>query len=330
MPKPHDSIAKWLFSQPAYAASELGLLLPAGLVQALDGSSLTVEPGSFIDEELGSSHSDLLYSVEFAGRPAFVYFLFEHQSSVSGLMALRLLRYMVRIWDRYLAQHPEVTALPPIVPVVLHHSASGWTQSTRFHDFIVPRLGELPELAKHVPDFEFLLDDISHQTNDVLLGRDQAAAVRAVLWAMRDARNARRLLDNLPYWSHVLAELLADAAGYEALVRLLRYILEVAEEATFDQVRRRVIETVGVDAEKAMATIAEQLRQEGRQLGRREGEAKGRQEERRRVLLKLLRVRFGEIPADALARVEAADAEQLDRWAERVVTAESLDEVLNA
>ena len=46
------------------------------------------------------------------------------------------------------------------------------------------------------------------------------------------------------------------------------------------------------------------------------------------TVLKLLRLRFQDLPEDVLARVEAATTDQLDLWAERILTAETLDEVL--
>ena len=58
--------------------------------------------------------------------------------------------------------------------------------------------------------------------------------------------------------------------------------------------------------------------------GRAEGEARGRAE----LVLKLLTLRFGRLPAEAEARVRAASIEQLDAFAERVLSAKSLDEVL--
>lgn len=46
------------------------------------------------------------------------------------------------------------------------------------------------------------------------------------------------------------------------------------------------------------------------------------------LILKLLTKRFGSVPLAARARVEAAASEQLDAWAERVLTASTLDDVL--
>lgn len=71
--------------------------------------------------------------------------------------------------------------------------------------------------------------------------------------------------------------------------------------------------------EKGMQKGIERGRQEGQQLGRQEGE--------QRALLRLLEARFGVLTAAVTARVRAADADQLERWMPRVLTAASADEV---
>jgi hypothetical protein len=47
------------------------------------------------------------------------------------------------------------------------------------------------------------------------------------------------------------------------------------------------------------------------------------------MLLKLLGKRFGALPEDAVARVNAAGPAELDAWVDRVLTAASLAEVLS-
>ena len=54
-----------------------------------------------------------------------------------------------------------------------------------------------------------------------------------------------------------------------------------------------------------------------------------RKEGERSLLLRLLRSRFGELPAAAVARIEAADIADLERWGERILGAGTLDEVLD-
>jgi hypothetical protein len=49
----------------------------------------------------------------------------------------------------------------------------------------------------------------------------------------------------------------------------------------------------------------------------------------RALLLRLLRARFGELPAATVARIEDAEVATIERWGERVLTAKSLEEVLD-
>ena len=65
----------------------------------------------------------------------------------------------------------------------------------------------------------------------------------------------------------------------------------------------------------------------GRAEGRAEGEAKGKAEGKAELLLRLLRRKYGRVPAGVTKRLRGAASGDLDRWAERVVTEASLDEV---
>jgi len=57
--------------------------------------------------------------------------------------------------------------------------------------------------------------------------------------------------------------------------------------------------------------------------------SEGRKEGERSLLLRLLHSRFGELPAAAVARIEAADIADIERWGERVLGARTLAEVLD-
>ena len=69
-------------------------------------------------------------------------------------------------------------------------------------------------------------------------------------------------------------------------------------------------------------------RAEERREGRDEGRKEGRKDGECRLLLRLLRARFGELPAATVARVEAAELGDLERWAIRVLSAQTVAEVL--
>ncbi|MEM7589663.1 MAG: Rpn family recombination-promoting nuclease/putative transposase, partial [Myxococcota bacterium] len=108
---PHDALFKEVFSNPANAASELKFLLPPAIARQLDLSCLTLQPGEFIDKQLRGRQSDLLFSVAIKGpakrRQAFVYVLYEHLSSHprDPFFLLRILVYMVRIWEQFVKQN---------------------------------------------------------------------------------------------------------------------------------------------------------------------------------------------------------------------------------
>lgn len=71
---------------------------------------------------------------------------------------------------------------------------------------------------------------------------------------------------------------------------------------------------------QAMATLSERLRAEGMAEGMEQGE--------RAFLARQIVRRFGPLTAETRARLEKADQQQLEIWADRILDAESLEQVL--
>ncbi len=71
----------------------------------------------------------------------------------------------------------------------------------------------------------------------------------------------------------------------------------------------------------------QQGRLEGRQEGRLEGRQEGRQEGEAEFLIHLLERRFGQIGETMRERIEAADTRTLLIWGERILTAQTIEEV---
>jgi flagellar biosynthesis/type III secretory pathway protein FliH len=68
-------------------------------------------------------------------------------------------------------------------------------------------------------------------------------------------------------------------------------------------------------------------REQGRNEGREQGRNEGREQGKRDLLVNLLRLKFGELPALIVERVAGAGREQVEAWAARVLTAPTLDAV---
>jgi hypothetical protein len=85
----------------------------------------------------------------------------------------------------------------------------------------------------------------------------------------------------------------------------------------------------------SVSELYEQIKDEGRRegerrgekKGERKGEKKGRRQGHQDLLLRLLKRRFGDVPEELLARVHAADEQQVSEWGERLVFASSLAEI---
>jgi Putative transposase, YhgA-like len=209
-----------------------------------------------------------------------------------------------------------------ILPVVLHHSVDGWSGSTAFEDLLDADPDTLAAVAPHVPSFRFILEDLSHETDEALRARAMTALARLSLWCLRHAREPWELVDRLGAWMDLVREVRAAPHGAAALALIMRYIFATNEPDRPEELIQRLLAAVGEEGKEEIMTAADQLMERGRE--------QGREQERREMVLKLLRTRFGALPEAVAARVSAAGMMELDIWSMSVLTAPTLDDVFAA
>ena len=270
-PTPHDSVFRRIFGVAANAASQLDAVLPPGLAGRLDLSRLAPVPGSFVDEALRWRHSDVLFTAPLDGRDAFVYVLVEHQSSDDPLMAFRVLRYVTRIWDQYEREHPGARRLPAVIPLVVYQGPGRWASPVQLLDVIDLDPGGRQAVQAWVPQFEFLLDDLTETREDQLLGRELTPAALVALLLLKTARGNPQITADLRRWAGHLRAVLDQPGGGEAFIVLLTYI-ELVSDAPVGELRD-LAASLGPDAEEAYVTTAERLRAEGEARGEARGKA---------------------------------------------------------
>jgi predicted transposase/invertase (TIGR01784 family) len=329
--QPHDALFKKTFSVVEHAAAELRAVLPAALTTRIEFPTLALCSGSYIDEALSGSQSDLLFSAQISGKSAFIYVLFEHQSSPDKLMPLRLLSYVVRILVRHTEQTnagSDPLPLPVVIPVVLHHGESGWSVATRLEDLFDQQLIAETGIAELIPRLSFVLDDLGKVTDDELERRALGLLPTLTLWAFRDVRNPARLARSLWRWVAAMTELGNAPNGREALWTILRYIAVVADTSVATTFSEAIAIAQTDMKDESMTTIAEMWEAQGEARGRAEGEARGRAEGKADTLRKLLTLRFGELSEATELRLAHASESELDRWVERVLTANSLGDAI--
>ena len=286
--QPHDKLFKSGFSDPATAAAFLSCQLPAALSARIDWSELQLQPGSFVDSQFRHSESDLLYSAPVAGTNALsgtgalIYVLFEHQRMFDAWIGLRLLRYMVRIWEGYLRDRPQAKGLPVIVPVVLAQSAGTWGLNPQFASLLDLPTGLEKDFAGFIPDFAFRLIQLAELPYEKITGTPAGILVLRAL----KAEQMGQLLGG-----EVWDEALMAVAPREIFEMVLRYIL-LAGDIDREAFDRKVYGLATERIKTTAMTLAQQFRQEGRLEGREEGQVLAQQG----AVIEALKIRFGQVP----------------------------------
>jgi predicted transposase YdaD len=324
--RPHDALFKAAFEAPAGAAALLRELVPPAVRKAVAWKTLDGERGSFIDARLADRHSDLLFSAQLrTGEPELVYFLLEHQSTGDPAMPQRTLSYQSRIWDRFVKEHPGAR-LAPVIAVLVSHVPGGWTAARAFEDLFDPKVMALAGLAALVPRCSMIVEDLMQLSNDDLAARPLGAFQKLALWLLRDARDSARLLDSFDVWIPAMLELERTRSGRDSLGVLITYMFQVIDPVNEEELHAKIRE-LGPRIEEVTMTIAEQLHKQGRKKGREEGLKKGRKEGRIAALRSLLIFKFQTLGARYEARLQAATPEAIDRYLQRLLTADSLAKV---
>ena len=315
--QPHDALFRRVFGDPENAGSELRSVLSAEVAEHIDLDHLEPVAASFVDDNLSQVHSDLLFRTTFDGDDAYLYFLVEHQSSPDDLMAFRMLRYQVRIWERHLKTEPATsgkTGIPLIVPVVLYQGRRRWNAPTDIADIIKISDHAATAFTDLLPHVRYILDDLTVVDEATMRARPltPAARIAALLLgpASKDADVTTRLRASLDDWRAVADDEPA------LLVVFFTYLLRVGDTQADDITHFAA--QLGQEAKEAAVTTAQRLREEGANQARAQ------------LLTTMLETRFGALDADIRGRIERATTDQITEWSIRLARgAASLAEILD-
>ena len=105
---------------------------------------------------------------------------------------------------------------------------------------------------------------------------------------------------------------------------------QVAIEGRATVIDRWTLRAWQEDREEGEQKGFEKGRREGLEQGRQEGLEEGQRSSQALSLRKVLETRFGAVPAGVEAWVASASSEQLSRWLDRALRADSLDAVFKS
>ena len=333
-PNPHDAFFRQAFGSPKHVVGLLRLVLPKHLqaVLDLDPEKIRILDPTHVDAELRSTGSDLVVEVprravagDLDRAPAIFILAIEHQRQDERFIVVRQLGYTVRIWERWLREHPDATHLPPVIPVVIHNGERPWRSPTSLHALLdLPDVPLDPSLRALLPSMEVVFADLASPdlTRAVLRSRaDDADMVSETLLEILQGAtraDADALLDD---WASRLRPLHDEPAGWSTLVAALCYLAQVS--AIPKPHLAAVADALPEPTKETFMTAAQEWFLEGKEEGLEAGERRALAS----TLTRQVRLRFRDIPPEAIARIEAATKPELERWLERILTAETLDDL---
>lgn len=255
---PHDAVFRQMLMHQAVAKDFLQLYLPAPFLAICELDSLQQVSGSFVEEDLRASYSDILYSLRTRHGPGYVYALIEHQSTPDKLMAFRLLRYALAAMQRHLDAGHDT--LPLVVPILFYHGkVSPWPWARNWQQLFAD-----PALAKALYSNDFPLVDLTVMP-DNQIARHRRMAMLELLQKHIRHRDLAEL--QVPLIALMTQGYLTEAQ----LNTLLRYMLQ-AGTTEHPGALIRTLAAQSPRHKELMMTIAEWLEEKGRKQGQQEGE----------------------------------------------------------
>lgn len=170
---------------------------------------------------------------------------------------------MIEIWETKIKKE-GTNELPIIIPLVIYHGKDNWNIKTTLGEMI-NGYEELPkDIKKYVPNYEYLLYDISTYTDEEIKGEAQ---LRIILSVFRDifTKNSRGLQESILEAVEYLVELEDKQSGIEYFETLMRYIFSARANLTETDVKEIIkkIETTYPEGSEVVMTLAEKFMEEG-------------------------------------------------------------------
>ncbi|MEQ4545167.1 MAG: Rpn family recombination-promoting nuclease/putative transposase [Pantoea agglomerans] len=262
-PVPHDATFRQFLTQPDIARDFMELHLPSELRICCDLSTLKLESGSFVEDDLRQYFSDVLYSLKTTAGDGYIHVLIEHQSVPDKHMAFRLMRYAVAAMQRHLeAGHKR---LPLVIPILFYVGRrTPYPYSTRWLDEF-----DDPLLADRLYSHSFPLVDVTTIPDDEIMQHRSMAALTLLQKHIRQ-RDLAELMDRL------VSILMAGEHTSSQVISLVNYIVQAGEVSDAKTFVQKLAQRVP-QHENTLMTIAQQLEQIGLEKGIAQGRIEGKE-----------------------------------------------------
>jgi predicted transposase/invertase (TIGR01784 family) len=276
---PHDKFFKRSMANIEVAKDFFKHHLPTEMLARVNLDTLQLKQTSFINDYLGATAADILYSVQIDGRRGYLYALCEQQSEPDKLMPFRILVYKLQIMQQHLDETGS-KELPLVHAMVFYNGRKPYHYSTDIFDLFADK-----ELAKATLFEPFQLIKASDISDDEIMQYKYGGLLELAAKHIHD-QDIQPCLQVLGKHMQSLQHEGVSEYGYFMLIFL--YIAKagnIQDKGAFAETVQQVLPRE--EGEEIM-TIVEMYKQEGLQEGLCKGLQEGRFEEKIEVAKKLL------------------------------------------
>lgn len=286
---PHDSFFKETMGKIEVAEDFLNNYLPENIRNIIDTRTLEPQKDSFVDKDLNETFADMLFKVNINNEEGYIYFLFEHKSYTSKNVSLQLLKYMTAIWDAKV-KNEKKDELPVILPLLIYHGRNKWKVGSNLGN-LIKGYEDLPkDIKRYIPNYEYLLYDISRYTDEEIKG---SAYLRIMLTVLRDifTKDQAEIYKTFEKAAEYIKELENKQSGIEYFETMMRYIFSARTDLTKETANEIMVklESTYPEGSELLMTLAQAFREEGKEEGIMKGMERGMEVGARKEKIELVR-----------------------------------------
>ena len=260
--KPHDSAYKYLFKNKRIFLQLLKSFVYEDFINEIKLEHLELFDKSFISDELLDRESDLIYKIHYKDKEYFIYILLEFQSTLDKSIPIRLLSYIMLLYD-LIYKESRAGLLANIFPIVLYNGKDDWNIPLNINELINKNIP-----ARYVPSFEYYLiveKDIPDETLDKL---SNLVAAVVYLEKQDEPEKLSAVVDKIVKF--IQDEEIVDIRMFTNWLKKMFRSEMKSEE--IDKIR-------DIQEAKSMLTqLAEKIEQKGIEKGKLEGKIEGKTE----------------------------------------------------
>lgn len=258
----HDAFFKHLFSDLRRVREYFEVYLPTELSSRVEWESLQREDGTFVNDTLKSSYTDLVFSVRLKDLTSvYLCLLLEHKSHPDKNTPFQLLYYISgALWRE--VQNGQTPRL--VVPVVFYHGEETWEYKP-----IEQHFGHLPEdILRYLPKFEWIFHNLQKNPDEQILTAFRNHLLISALLTLKHSFDEGYLQNQAVF----LLESAVDEDGNYFKALFVYFFNRIKNEKNMTKVLEQLSNEVQAEAMSVLDLYEKRGMQKGEQIGIQKGE----------------------------------------------------------